>query len=156
MHHHLMRNYIAAILFCVTAALPVFAQEQDVQFPTASLTIKTQEKNIPLTVEVATSEAQQEHGLMFRKSLASDHGMIFDFGASRHTAFWMKNTLIPLDMVFIDNGGIITQIVERAEPESTRTIPSEKDVRAVLELAGGTAKLDHIVPGDRVIYSIFP
>jgi uncharacterized membrane protein (UPF0127 family) len=151
-----LQRYIVFIVCCQITVFPAYAQEQAVTFPTASLAIKTLQKTISFTVEVADTPQQQEHGLMFRKSLDHDHGMIFDFKAPRHVDFWMKNTLIPLDMIFIDNNGTVTQIVENAEPESTRTIPSDQDVRAVLEVAGGVVKQDRIAKGDRVIYSIFP
>ncbi len=91
------------------------------------------------TVEVARTAADQEHGLMFRTELAADKGMIFPFSPPKYAAFWMKNTLIPLDMIFIKADGSIDRIAENAVPQSEEPIASGGEVVAVLELAGGSA-----------------
>lgn len=92
---------------------------------------------------------------MYRRSMAPDAGMLFDFGRPQPTTFWMKNTLIPLDMLFVGADGRIVNIHERAVPMSEEMIPSQGIVRAVIELNGGTAARLGIRPGDRVIYPIF-
>ncbi|MEO8812338.1 MAG: DUF192 domain-containing protein [Caulobacteraceae bacterium] len=107
-------------------------------------------------VEVARTDASRERGLMFRKSLAADRGMLFDFRTPRPVAFWMKNTLIPLDMVFIGADGRIVRVAERATPLSETPIPSGGDVLGVLELRGGRAAQIDARPGDRVRQSMFP
>jgi hypothetical protein len=107
------------------------------------------------TVELATNDAERERGLMFRKELPEGHGMLFDFAEDRPVAFWMHNTYIPLDMIFIRGDGSILRIAERAEPLSDRLIPSGGPVRAVLEVIGGTARKLGIAPGDRVESPIF-
>ncbi len=91
------------------------------------------------TVEVAASPEQQDRGLMFRTSMAPNAGMIFPFNPPRHASFWMKNTLIPLDMLFIRADGSIDRIAENTVPHSLEPVGSGGDVIAVLELAGGTA-----------------
>lgn len=106
-------------------------------------------------VEVAQSARQLSQGLMYRKSLAKDAGMLFDFGAVQPIAMWMKNTLIPLDMVFIAADGRVTGVAERTVPMSTTVISSPGPVRAVLELNGGTAARLDIKAGDRVVHPIF-
>ncbi len=92
---------------------------------------------------------------MFRKTLPGDHGMLFIWPKDARVTMWMKNTLIPLDMVFIDSHGRIVYIAANTTPESTATITVGQPVRAVLELAGGTAALDGIKVGDKVIHSYF-
>ena len=107
------------------------------------------------TVEVARSRAEQERGLMFRDSLADDRGMLFDWGGMAPAAMWMKNTLIPLDMLFIDADGTILDIFANAVPGSLDVITAGVPVRAVLELNGGAAKRLGLKPGDRVRHPMF-
>lgn len=107
------------------------------------------------TVELANTTAQREKGLMFRKSLAPDAGMLFDFKEPQVVAFWMRNTFIPLDMLFINAKGRIVRIAERVVPLSDAPISSGEPVRAVLELNGGTAARLKLRPGDVVIHPIF-
>jgi len=102
------------------------------------------------TVEMAATEEQREKGLMFRKSLPEGQGMLFDFHQEQSVSFWMKNTYIPLDMIFIRADGRILRIVENAEPLSERMIMSGGQVLAVLEVIGGTARKLGIATGDRV------
>jgi uncharacterized protein len=106
-------------------------------------------------VEIADTEAQRAKGLMFRKELPDGQGMLFDFQREQEVSFWMKNTYIPLDMIFIRRDGRILRIAENTEPLSTRIIPSGGPVRAVLEVIGGTARKFGIAPGDRVAFPIF-
>jgi hypothetical protein len=142
--------FFAIVLFL---AQPALAQLQT--FATSQLTITSATGDHKFTVELATTPAQQEQGLMYRRSMAPDAGMLFDFGRPQPTTFWMKNTLIPLDMLFVGADGRIVNIHERAVPMSEEMIPSQGIVRAVIELNGGTAARLGIRPGDRVIYPIF-
>jgi hypothetical protein len=107
------------------------------------------------TVELAASDQERERGLMFRRELPEGQGMLFDFQHDQPVAFWMHNTYIPLDMIFIRGDGRIARIAENAKPESDDLIPSGTPVRAVLEVIGGTARQLGIKPGDRVVGSIF-
>jgi uncharacterized protein len=107
------------------------------------------------SVELATNDAERARGLMFRKSLPEGHGMLFDFQTAQPVQFWMRNTYISLDMIFIKDDGRILNIAENAKPLSDALIPSAGPVRAVLEVIAGTARKFHIVPGDRVTGSIF-
>jgi uncharacterized membrane protein (UPF0127 family) len=107
------------------------------------------------SVEIADTDAARQRGLMFRWSLPKGHGMLFDFHTEQDVAFWMENTYIPLDMIFIRGDGSILRIARNAEPLSTRLIPSGGRVRAVLEVIGGTAEKLGIAPGDRVAFPIF-
>jgi uncharacterized membrane protein (UPF0127 family) len=107
------------------------------------------------SVELAGDDAERARGLMFRKELPEGHGMLFDFGTDQDVAMWMKNTLIPLDMIFIRADGRIARIAENTAPMSTKIIPSGGLVRAVLEVAGGTVKKLGIAVGDRVAHRMF-
>jgi uncharacterized protein len=120
-----------------------------------SLEIVSQSGVHVFSVELATTDEERERGLMFRKDLPDGHGMLFDFETDRNVAMWMKNTLIPLDMIFIRSDGRIANIAESTEPMSTRIIPSQGSVRAVLEVAGGTTKRLGIKVGDRVAHPMF-
>lgn len=91
------------------------------------------------TVEVARTPAEQAQGLMNRTSLPADGGMLFPFERPKFASFWMKNTFIPLDMIFIRADGSIDRIAENTIPESLEPVVSGGEVAAVLELAGGTA-----------------
>jgi uncharacterized protein len=125
------------------------------EFPKSTLVIDTDRGPQRFAVEMATTQQQQEQGLMFRQSLPADAGMLFDFGTTQPAAFWMKNTLIPLDMLFIAADGHIADIHERAVPLSEATIYSKVPVRAVLELNGGTVSRLGIHLGDVVHSAIF-
>lgn len=117
---------------------------------TAPLTIDTGQGAKAFTVELATTPREMQVGLMFRQSLAPDAGMLFVYPSDQQVAFWMKNTVIPLDMLFIAGDGHVRRIVERTIPLSTTPIPSVDEVRAVLEVNGGTAERLGIKPGDVV------
>jgi uncharacterized protein len=107
------------------------------------------------SVEIADSEAEREKGLMFRKKLPEGQGMLFDFHNEQDVSFWMQNTYIPLDMIFIRGDGTILRVAENTEPLSTRLVPSGGPVLAVLEVIGGTAHKLGIAAGDRVAHPIF-
>jgi uncharacterized membrane protein (UPF0127 family) len=113
------------------------------------LTIHSATGDHRFTVDVAASPEEQQRGLMFRRSLAGDQGMIFPYDPPQDVAFWMKNTLIPLDMVFVRADGRIVRIAT-ATPLSLDTVPSGEPVAAVLEIRGGRAAELGIRAGDRV------
>lgn len=120
-----------------------------------ALVIQSGGKSHTFQVEVMRTDAERAKGLMFRRYMPADRGMLFDFKAPGPAAMWMKDTYIPLDMVFIRANGTIARIEENTEPMSTRTIPSGEPILGVLELnAGTTARLD-IKPGDKVVHPLF-
>jgi uncharacterized membrane protein (UPF0127 family) len=126
-----------------------------VVFEETPLAIEAEGGRFEFTVELATSPAQRAQGLMFRTELAEDRGMLFDFGQLQRASMWMRNTYVPLDMLFVASDGRITQIVADTQPLTDTSITSREPVRAVLELrAGVTAELG-IAPGDRVIHPLF-
>ena len=106
-------------------------------------------------VEVARNDAERAQGLMYRRSLAPDRGMLFDFGRLEPVSMWMQNTYVSLDMLFIRPDATVARIAENTEPLSTRTIASGEPVLSVLELVAGTAKRLGLNPGDRVQHPIF-
>jgi uncharacterized membrane protein (UPF0127 family) len=106
-------------------------------------------------VEMALTPEQQETGLMFRTSVAPDSGMLFMFSTPQEGQFWMKNTLVPLDMVFINPDGTIRTILENTVPHSLAVDDSNGPVLAVLELQGGLTAKEGIAVGDKVIAKPF-
>jgi hypothetical protein len=106
-------------------------------------------------VEMATTEPERERGLMFRKELPQGQGMLFDFFTDQPVSFWMHNTYITLDMIFIRHDGVIMRVAENTKPMSDDLVPSGAPVRAVLEVIGGTARELGIKAGDKVINPIF-
>lgn len=107
------------------------------------------------SVEMATTEEEKQTGLMYRKELPDGKGMLFDFAPEQQISMWMKNTYIPLDMIFIRADGRILRIAENTEPLSTRIISSGGLARGVLEVIAGTAQKYGIQPGDRVAHPLF-
>ncbi len=151
-----------AALPLALAALPLAALAQpgvtdpQPRLPTERLLIATRDnRRLEFNVEMALTAEQQMVGLMFRTALADNEGMIFDWGAPRESAMWMRNTLIPLDMVFIASDGRIHRVAERTVPLSLATVESRGPVRATLELAGGAAERLNLRVGDRVLHRIF-
>jgi uncharacterized membrane protein (UPF0127 family) len=107
-------------------------------------------------VEIAATPAEQKRGLMFRPSLAPDRGMLFTYAKPQPAAFWMKNTLIPLDILYIAPNGRVLSIARNARPHDETPIASGGMVLGVLEIAGGRAAQLGILPGDKVLHRIFP
>lgn len=110
---------------------------------------------VGFTVEVANSDQEKAKGLMFRTKLADNEGMLFPYGREQEITMWMRNTYIPLDMVFIRPDGTIHRIAARTQPFSEDIIASEGPVSAVLEIAGGAAERLGIKPGDKVRHPAF-
>lgn len=145
------RAFLATIVFAALAPAISWAQARGlVRFKSAPLAIETAAGERRFTVELALGDRQQAQGLMYRRRLAPDAGMLFVYRRPQPVAMWMKNTLIPLDMVFIAADGRIVRIAQRTVPLSLETISSGAPVRAVLELNAGTAARLGIKPGDRV------
>ena len=106
-------------------------------------------------VEIAKDEAAREKGLMYRRFMPADRGMLFEFEKEEPVAFWMRNTYIPLDMIFIAHDGTVKRIAANAEPLSDTPVPSGAPVVGVLELNGGEAARIGLKPGDKVRASFF-
>ena len=142
---------IGALLCAGDAAAPA-----SVSFEESALTVDAADGEFEFQVEMAVSPEQRSQGLMFRESLEEDRGMLFDFGTPQRAAMWMRNTYVPLDMLFIDAEGRITQIAQNTQPLSDAVVASREPVRAVLELLGGVSAKLGIKPGDRVLDPLFP
>jgi len=134
------------------AAAPAALERSPAGLDQVPLTIYSKGRQHRFTVEVAGTPEQQEKGLMFRQSLAPDRGMIFPMEPAREASFWMKNTLIPLDIIFIRPDGTIANIAENTIPLSLDPIPSSGQVSAVLEIAGGRAAQLGLAAGDKVVW----
>lgn len=148
-----LKTIVLSCLFVLAATAwtgaPLMAQEAD------TLEIHTKDQTLVFQVEMANTPEQRARGLMFRRSMAADHGMLFDFGTDEYVGMWMKNTFIPLDMLFISSRGEIRKIVKRTVPKSLAPIASGEPVRAVLELSGGITDKLNIKTGDRISHPMF-
>lgn len=116
------------------------------------LTFETANGPVTFQIEVADTPQQRQVGLMYRRSLPEDHGMLFDFGRPQEVSMWMQNTYVSLDMVFVGEDARVTRIAENTEPLSTRIVASEGPARYVVELLAGSAKRIGLKPGDKVVH----
>ena len=123
--------------------------------PESPLVISSGAQAHRLTVELADDDAERSTGLMHRGQMNDDHGMLFDFQTPRRVAFWMRNTFIPLDMIFIKSDGEIVSIFENVPPLNDNTVGPERPVRAVLELNAGISKKLGLKVGDVVRHAAF-
>lgn len=133
------------LLAALVGLTPLAACSSDGQ-----LVIHTASGAHAFNVEVVDTPETRAKGLMSRQSLADDAGMLFDFGREQQTAFWMQNTFIPLDMIFIAADGEVKTIHVNAVPHDTTSIPSRVPVRFVLEIPGGRSREIGLEPGDRI------
>lgn len=118
----------------------------------SELVVASGPHHLVFRVEVAATADERRQGLQHRHTLGADAGMLFLYDSPKRAVMWMRNTYLPLDMLFIDDRGVINQIVAGAAPRSERRIHSQAVVSAVLELPGGTCSRHGIQPGDRVIH----
>lgn len=140
---------LALLALCVLAPSGSRADEFD------SLAVATASGVHTFQVEIAASEAAREKGLMYRRFMPADRGMLFEFDREAPVSFWMKNTYIPLDMIFIARDGSVTRIAANAEPLSEAIVPSGQPCVAVLELNGGAAARIGLKVGDKVRHPFF-
>jgi len=133
----------AALLFLASTAIAQSAERE-------RLLVQSAGGEHEFQVEIADDPAERARGLMFRREMADDEGMLFDFGADAPASFWMRNTYIPLDMLFIEADGTIESIAERTTPLSEKSVPSKGPVRFVLEINGGLSDRLGIAAGDIV------
>ncbi len=140
---------VAAVLFGCAATPP------PAPLPVTNIVIDAEHGPAKFHVEVAADDVSRDYGLMNRKYMAADHGMIFDFAKPQMVTFWMKDTVLPLDMLFVRANGTIANIEENATPFSLAPIPSSEPVRAVIEIDGGRVEALGIEPGHTVHAAIF-
>ena len=156
------RRLLFTLSMAVLAVIAAAAGEASAQargfvtFETSEVVIETRDgERHDFRVELAVNQRQRMQGLMYRSKLAPGAGMLFDYGRETPIAMWMKNTIVPLDMLFIGADGVIVNIAERTVPGSLAPIPSDGPVRAVLEVNAGTTARLGIKPGDRILHRIF-
>lgn len=151
--HRVWRGLWLLLLLAAPSAL---AQDGLASFDRDRLVLRTADgAEHTLDIELAITGKQHAQGLMYRQSLAADAGMLFVYRPSRRVGMWMRNTYIPLDMLFIDEAGEVVKVVQRTVPLTLTPIESEQKVRGVLELNGGTVKRLGIRPGDHVVHPAF-
>ena len=143
------------VVWILAAVLTLHAGNASEPLREEKLTIASGGKTYQISVEVAETERQKAIGLMFRKFLSPDKGMLFPYPQPQELTMWMRNTYIPLDMLFIKADGTIHRIAQNTEPFSEEVVASKGDVTAVLELAGGVTKSLGIKPGDKVVHRHF-
>jgi uncharacterized membrane protein (UPF0127 family) len=143
-----------AVSGCAQGDAPAAAEDN--MLPTEQLTIDTANGPVNFTVEIADDDQERSRGLMFRESLADDRGMLFHFQQPEMASFWMRNTIISLDIIFIAPDGHILNIADHTTPYSDAPVPAVGMTRGVLELRAGRAEELGIRPGDRVRHRIFP
>ena len=139
----------AAILLVLTA---LDVRAVDFETSPTPLVIETEKGPVQFTIELATTSEERSQGLMNREQMADDHGMLFDFGQTRPVMMWMKNTVLPLDMVFIAPDGEVLGVAADAVPFSESIISSPGPVRYVLEINAGIAAEKKIAAGDKVVH----
>lgn len=151
--------FAAAFLALACAAWAPVAIAQGSKSATSNLlealTIATASGEHRFQVEVARTDEQRARGLMFRRFMPQDRGMLFDFKTEQPVMMWMRNTYIPLDMIFIARDGRVINIAENTEPMSERTIASAAPAFAVLELNAGMSRQIGLKSGDRISHPLF-
>ncbi len=149
---HLRRAFASAVLVALASLVGVASLAAQTL---EALTVVTASGRHVFQVEVMRTPDERAKGLMFRRFMPADRGMLFDFQRTEPVAMWMQNTFISLDMVFIRSDGTVARVAERTEPLSTRTIPSGEPVLSVLEVNGGIAEKIGLKAGDRVEHGLF-
>lgn len=164
-----MRKYVVRLFLCVALSLPLMmssailpeahkakaetakvapAGEYQAELETKTLTIRTAQGSFEFTVEIADEPRERQKGLMFRETMPTKHGMLFDFGETRRIQMWMRNTPLSLDMIFMTPDGEVVRIAERTTPFSDAIIDSNVPISHVLEVNAGVAKLIGLKVGD--------
>ncbi len=143
------------LMFAVFFGVPALADDL-LTFVKDELTIETADgERHDFTVELALTPQQRAQGLMFRRAMAEDDGMLFLFDREAPRSFWMKNTYLPLDLIFIDRHGVVVSIARDASPHDETGIPSRFPAAAVLEVLAGTSDAIGLAPGDQILYRVF-
>ena len=138
------------LLLGIVPLLIVSANQALAQMPTGTAVIETAKGTFQFTVERAETPNDRSRGLMYRRSMPADHGMMFTWESDTNISMWMANTVLALDMVFIKSDGRVHRVHENAVPFSRENIPAGAPIRQVLELNAGTAERIGIKPGDKI------
>jgi uncharacterized protein len=157
--HRLALAIVAALVISAALATPAWARSDGLlelaSFPRSTVTVHAATSGHVFRVWLADTPERQSQGLMFVRDLPADEGMLFVNPSLRPMSMWMKNTFIPLDMLFIDARGRVLRIFERTVPQSLEALGHDAPVKAVLELRGGEAQRRGLKVGDRVEHSVF-
>jgi uncharacterized protein len=145
MHSISTLRQAAVIVALLGAAMPLAACSDE-----GKLVLHTETGDYTFNVDVVDTPESRAKGLMFVQELADDAGMLFDFKEEREVSFWMRNTFIPLDMIFVGADGLVKTIHVNARPQDPTSIPSEVPVRFVLEIPGGRSEEIGLEPGDKM------
>ena len=147
-----MKNYIYILIFISIAFTNANADTNKTTFQKSSLTIQTKDSEYIFNIEIAVTEKERSRGLMYRKELKQTEGMLFLYPEKQIIKMWMKNTLIPLDMIFINNNGKIIDIFKMTIPKDLTPIGPDVKLKGVLEINGGLTSYLNINKGDLIIH----
>ena len=147
-----MKNYIYILIFISIAFTNANADTNKITFQNSSLTIQTKDSEYIFNIEIAVTEKERSRGLMYRKELKQTEGMLFLYPEKQIIKMWMKNTLIPLDMIFINNRGKIIDIFKMTIPKDLTPIGPDVKLKGVLEINGGLTSYLNINKGDFIIH----
>lgn len=147
-----MKNYIYILIFISIAFTNANADTNKITFQNSSLTIQTKDSEYIFNIEIAVTEKERSRGLMYRKELKQTEGMLFLYPEKQIIKMWMKNTLIPLDMIFINNSGKIIDIFKMTIPKDLTPIGPDVKLKGVLEINGGLSSYLNINKGDFIIH----
>ena len=147
-----MKNYIYILIFISIAFTNANADTNKITFQKSSLTIQTKDSEYIFNIEIAVTEKERSRGLMYRKELKQTEGMLFLYPEKQIIKMWMKNTLIPLDMIFINNNGKIMDIFKMTIPKDLTPIGPDVKLKGVLEINGGLTSYLNINKGDFIIH----
>ncbi len=148
----MLRSIVLLLGFLLPLAAAAQEAAQDLE--RSQLQIASRDRAFTFQVELAQTPKQRQIGLMHRRDMAPDHGMLFDFRVTAPVSMWMRNTYIPLDMMFLRSDGVIVNIAHDTVPHSEEVLRSSGPVRAVLEVPAGTSRMLGIKPGDRVLHPV--
>ena len=146
----LMKTFIYILIFISIAFTNVYANE--IKFKNSYVTIQTKDSEYIFNVEIAITAKERSRGLMYRKELKQKEGMLFLYPKKQIIKMWMKNTLIPLDMIFVDSNGKIIDIFKMTLPKDLTPIGPDVKLRGVLEINGGLTSYLNINKGDFIIH----
>jgi uncharacterized membrane protein (UPF0127 family) len=150
-----LRHVFLLVLIALMMVTAVPAGARAAEFRVEAMVIETESGRHSFATEIADTDPARARGLMFRRHLPANHAMLFIWGAPVEAAMWMKNTFIPLDMLFVAGDGRVVHIAADTTPHSLAVITAGQPVRAVIELAGGTAARLGIKTGSRVRHKLF-
>ena len=150
----MLAKFVASIVFSLWVGMALANDAMQIAVDQAPLVITTSKGPVSFDVEVANTEVERATGLMFRQNFPENRAMLFDFQHVRPVSMWMKNTPLPLDMVFIDENAMVVGVTANTKPQTLAVISSPKPIRYVLEINAGQAAENGISLGDKVAHPL--